>query len=371
VQIKKGNFIMTCSWKKDWEKTKDNFNRWWHQDGLLVSSGFVAPQAALPHEAVEKPPAKSEREAEYTDIDWRANYHHYQMANSAFYLDTLPIIYADYGPGSLAMFLGSKPGFEKDTIWFYPTMQDELEPEKLAPLTFDANNDWFKIITATLQKNVDMGRGKYLTACPDLVENLDILASLRDAQTLLMDMIERPDWVKEKVFEINQVWIEAYSRIYDIIKDEDGSSAFWAFGLWAPGTTAKVQCDASSMFSPEMFKEFAVPVLTEQCEWLDYSMFHLDGHQCICHLDHLLEIDALDAIEWTPDPMVPSGGSSEWYPMYKRILEAGKSIQAIEVKHDEIKPLLDAIGPKGVYIFTNIANEADAEKVAKIVEPYR
>jgi hypothetical protein len=363
---------MSCSWKKDWEETKERFNSWWHQDGLLVSSGFGAPQTnGTPRDDIAKPGKKRELEDEYTDIEWRADYNHYMMANSEFYLDSLPVTYANYGPGSLAMFLGSKPGFEKETIWFYPTMESELEPEKLPPLTFDQENYWWNIITATLQKNADMGRGKYLTGCPDLVENIDVLASLRDAQTLLMDMIERPEWVKEKVLEINQVWFEAYCRIYDIIKDEDGSSAFWAFGLWAPGKTAKVQCDASAMFSPDMFREFVVPALTEQCEWLDYSMFHLDGHQCICQLDHLLEIDALDAIEWTPDPMVPSGGSSEWYAMYKRILNAGKSIQAIGIKHDEIKPLLDAIGPKGVYIFTDITNEADAEKIAKIIEPYR
>ena len=135
--------------------------------------------------------------------------------------------------------------------------------------------------------------------------------------------------------------------------------------------TAKVQCDASAMFSPDMFGRFVMPALIEQCEWLDFSMFHLDGHQCLCQLDHILSIDALDAVEWTPDPSVPSGGNSEWYDLYKRILATGKSVQIIDVKHEEIKPLFDAIGGKGVYIFTTIKDEADAEKIANIVEEYR
>ena len=70
------------------------------------------------------------------------------------------------------------------------------------------------------------------------------------------------------------------------------SSTFGAFGIWAPGKTAKLQCDASAMFSPDMFQRFVVPSLTEQCEWLDYSMYHLDGSQAMCHLDALLGIDA-------------------------------------------------------------------------------
>jgi hypothetical protein len=363
---------MQCLWKENWEETKVNFRKWWKQDGLLVNAGhWPCPEKSVPHDQIIKPPEKENIEECFTDVEWRAASNHYQLSNSEFFLDSLPVTNANYGPGNLANFIGSESGFSEETVWFYPTMQDKLDPEKLPPLTFDPENRWWKIVESTLKLNAEMGRGKYLTGCPDLVENIDVLASLRDPQVLLMDMIERPEWIEEKMMEINQVWFEAYDKIYDIIKGDDGSSAFWAFSLWGEGKTAKVQCDASAMFSPDMFKRFVVPALTEQCEWLDYSMFHLDGHQCICHLDHLLAIDALDAIEWTPDPTVPGGGSSEWYEMYKRILGAGKSLQAIGLQHDEIKPLLDAIGPEGVYIFTSIKSEADAEKVANIIEEYR
>jgi hypothetical protein len=120
-----------------------------------------------------------------------------------------------------------------------------------------------------------------------------------------------------------------------------------------------------------MFSKFVVPALTEQCEWLDYAMFHLDGHQCIPHLDLLLEIEALDAIEWTPDPQVPSGGDPTWYPMYRKILEAGTSVQAIGVEPEEVEPLLDAVGGQGMYIMTRFQDEDEAERLRKIAEPYR
>jgi hypothetical protein len=57
--------------------------------------------------------------------------------------------------------------------------------------------------------------------------------------------------------------------------------------------------------------------------------------------------------------------------MYRRILNAGKSIQVIIDHETEIKPLLDAVGSKGVYILTRIENECTAEKIARIIEPYR
>jgi hypothetical protein len=121
-----------------------------------------------------------------------------------------------------------------------------------------------------------------------------------------------------------------------------------------------------------MFRRFVAPGLREQAEWLDNSIFHLDGHQCIPHLDSLLEIEALDAIEWTPDPQVPGGGDPCWHEMYRRILDAGKCVQVlIPNRHDQIVPLLDAIGGKGVFLLTSINNEADAEKLEKMIAPYR
>jgi hypothetical protein len=361
---------MQCSWKKNWDETREHFRSWWKHEGFLVGAWGGSPRSN-PHEKAVKPEEKKSIEEQFTDMEWRAVSNHYGLAQSGFHLDSIPITCSNYGPGNLATFLGSEPDYSKETVWFNPTIMDDAKPEKLPPFKFDPENRWWKIVEATLRKNAEMGRGKYLTGCPDLVEQIDVLASLRDPQTLLVDMIERPEWVEEKVLEINQVWFEAYSRIYEIIKEEDGSSAFWAFCLWGDGKTAKVQCDTSAMFSSDMFKRFVVPALTEQCEWLDCSMFHLDGRQCIPHLYHLLEIDALDAIEWTPYPTVPTGGDSKWYEMYRRILNAGKSIQAIGIKHEEIKPLLDAVGSNGVYILTSIENEGDAEKIAKVIEPYR
>ena len=361
---------MQCAWKPNWSETRQHLLDWWHRRGLVIGAWGGVRADSRQEDAEDPGPAATIEEA-YTDAAARARRNHCNLSRMVFPADTLPVSGTDIGPGSLALFVGSEPGFSPDTVWFKPTMKDAADPEKLPPLRFDTENRWWKITEATLRACAELGRGKYLVGCPDLVENVDIIAALRDPQALLMDMIERPDWVSGKVLEINQVFFEAYDRIYDIIKLDDGSSTFGAFTLWGPGKTAKVQCDASAMFSPAMFERFVVPALTEQCDWLDNSMFHLDGHQCIEHLDLLLSIDSLDAIEWTPDPQVPGGGSPQWYPMYRKILDAGKSVQAIGVNRDQAIPLLDAVGGKGMYLQMNPMSAAEFEELAKQAEPYR
>ena len=120
-----------------------------------------------------------------------------------------------------------------------------------------------------------------------------------------------------------------------------------------------------------MFREFSVPHLTEQCKFLDYSMYHLDGPGAIPHLDALLEIEELDAIQWTPGPKVPEGGDPHWFDMYKRILDVGKSILVVPVRHDRIASVLDSLGTKGVYIQTLITTEQEVEYIENIAKEYR
>lgn len=53
------------------------------------------------------------------------------------------------------------------------------------------------------------------------------------------------------------------------------------------------------------------------------------------HLPALLEIEELNAIQWTPGVGEPQGGSPKWYDLYKKILAGGKSVMACWVTLEE------------------------------------
>jgi hypothetical protein len=71
------------------------------------------------------------------------------------------------------------------------------------------------------------------------------------------------------------------------------------------------------------------------------------------------------------EPGVEGGGSPRWFDMYRRILEAGKSVQVVGCYRDEVLPLLDAIGGKGVYVMTSFSSSNEAEAMMAKVEQYR
>jgi len=377
---------MTGIWdqfgEEGWKKRQERFIAWWQHEGLVLD--VLAPLSSAPGsiEHQQAPffyllsgldtladyPDRAALQRAWLDPVGRARRAERCLDGIYFAGEAFPHYDTHLGPGNLATFLGAEPEFALDTVWYHPCISD---PDTYPPLRFDPHNPWFLRQQAILEEGVRVSQGRYPVTIPDLVEGLDILSALRDPQHLLLDLIERPDCVQERLAEINQVYFQVFERFFEIVSEPWGGNVFSAFHIWGPGKTAKVQCDAAAMISPRMFRRFAVPALTEQCAWLDYSLFHLDGTQAIPHLDALLEIEELDAIEWTPQVSLPQGGDPLWHDLYRRILKAGKSVQAIGVHPHEVIPLLEAVGPQGMFVSVNAGSEAEAQALVEAVEAYR
>jgi len=79
------------------------------------------------------------------------------------------------------------------------------------------------------------------------------------------------------------------------------------------------------MIGPEMFREFCQRDNAETCDYVDVSLFHMDGPGVANHLDSILEIERLNCIQW-----IQGAGErlpSQWLDLLKRIQAGGKSVQ--------------------------------------------
>lgn len=379
---------MGAFWKKDWDRARENLLKWWELEGPAISvmapkdevwADLPPPERELPFSQPTNPrtplpagradafPVPDDPAAMWTAPEVRFRAAEYRMAHTFFGGEAFPYFDPHLGPGSLAAFIGSKPSFSETDSWYTPAMADL---EGAPPLEFDEGNPWFRRQMALVEHGVRHARGRFLVALPDLLENVDVLAALRGTTEILLDMALRPEAVRRRVGEINAVFFEVFDRMHGLIRDEHGGNCISSFDVWGPGRTAKVQVDAGAMFSAEMFADVVLPGLAEQCARLDYAMFHLDGSQCLQHLDHILSIEGIRAVEWTPEFGQPGGGDPKWYDLYRRIKKAGKAVQAIWIKPEEIDPLLEAVGPEGMLLYIRVETEAEARRLLERCEKW-
>ena len=229
----------------------------------------------------------------------------------------------EFVKGSVASYLGSEIGFKEDTVWFNKCLDSW---DGVPKLEFDPENKWFKKHIQLAKDCKELAGDDFVVDMPDLMENIDVLASLRGAQDILFDLLDEPDMIGERIQEVTDCYYEYYDRFYDIIKDEEGGNAYTVFQIWGPGRTVKLQCDFSAMMSPEDFRKYIQPSLREQSEKVDHVLYHLDGPAAIKHMDALMEIDGIDALQWTSGDAGPDGTLPDWDVIYDKAIAAGKSI---------------------------------------------
>jgi hypothetical protein len=351
-------------WKGNWEESRQHYLDWWAGRGLVISMWEHLSKEGLPHAEVPAPAPARDLQQYWFDAEWRAANLHYQLARSSFKADILPVANTHLGPGSLAAILGAELEGGEDTIWIHPrTTPDD-------PIVLNENNLWWRTHLDLIRACKRRAQGRYFVGCPDLIEGLDTLAGLWGTQPTLLEMVDHPEELEHKLHAVNAVWFEVFERIYQEI-NEAGEMAFCYFSIWGPGRVAKLQSDISGMISTRNFRRFVQPFIREQCQRLDYALYHLDGVAAMRHLDALLEIEDLNAIQWTPGVGEPQGGDPCWYDLYKRIRAGGKAIMPCWVELNELQPLVDAVGPAGVNVLMHFQSERDIDAALEIAAHYR
>ncbi len=308
-------------YKKNWEETKQKFENYWkHKNTGTPLMRIVAKKpdgTPLPEELKSRNITDRYLDAERIV----ARYRHYCETHE-FLAESFPNLSVDFGPGSVAGYLGSDIVFGEKTVWFNKCVEDW---DKTPVLKYDRKNEWYQRHIALVQKCRKLVGDDFPICIPDLMENVDVLASLRGAQDLIFDMMDEPEKIKMRVQEVTEAYQRYYDDFYHIVEYE-GGSAYTCFQIYGSGKTVKLQCDFSAMLSPDNFRQFVQESLRQQGKKLNHVLYHLDGPDAIRHVDALMEIEEIDALQWTSGDYGPDGTLEEWDVIYDKVRKAGKSL---------------------------------------------
>lgn len=339
--------------KNNWDETYSRFDRWW--SGEDRTTIIVAD--------LRRPAPVYTDLDEYTDFQAAYSKHLDYLKSGAFEGDTVPDMSPYLGPGSLCTFIGANPIYSDHTIWFKEGCTSISEVKENCVRFMEEKGPgihWYEWSTGAARYYKKQSNGKYLTSMPDLQQNLDIMAAVMGADRMFIEIMDNPGKVMELLELIHMVWEKAFNAHHEIISGENGYTAYTHYNIVGKGKTSVLQSDISCMMSADMFNEFEIPFLKRQCEELDNVIYHLDGPGAIRHLDSILSIDKISAVQWVPGAGMPGNADDSWNILYDKMVERGKGLYVF-LWPDEIDAFLDRYG-NGRILIRTLAESRDDQK---------
>jgi hypothetical protein len=287
--------------EQDWQRIENDWTAWW-------AGELDRPIVVIDNPAYSRLPQELNEEFQLEkSIGEVLEYYQSRLETKQIFGDAWPRWWPFLGAGVVAAFLGAELHCspEVETIWF------ELSNSSMAgaeSLTFDPKNIWWKRVMTLTEAAVNFWGDRICVGFTDLGGNLDILSSLQTSQTLLFNLYDDPDTVKQISSEITHHWLRYYVDLVTTIQKTGRGTTPWA-SIWAPGRCYMLQSDFSAMISPRMFEMFVLPDLATCCEKIGYAFYHLDGKGQINYLDLLLSLEELAGIQWIPGEGQPPPSS--------------------------------------------------------------
>ncbi len=355
---------MTLLYKDDWEETKERYRAWWAGEYFgRCALAVHAPRDDRPDE--EPPVAPEDPEDKWTNLEYWAAQREWSYRRTFYGGEAFPVWSCGY-PGNkrLAAFLGCPVTLGERTGWVDPILDgDDWD---VSGLRIDPENERWKFTVKALESAAEVSRGKAIPSIGAFGGSGDTLAALRGSDRLLLDCADRPDRVREADQYLMDLWIECYQTFYAIIHEAAEGSTFW-MALWSPGKCYAPQNDFSYMISPGMFEDLFLPTVAKQTEFLDHSIYHVDGVEAFAHVDALCRLPHLDTLQILPGAGKPS--PLHYMEVLKKVQHAGKNLH-ISIPANEVGLALQQLSAKGLFIATHCETVAKARELLENAEKW-
>lgn len=300
--------------------------------------------------------SNEEKEAWWFNAELQIDLFIKSIEGRKFHGETFPVYFPNLGPDVYASFYGSKLIFGEVTSWSVPLLRNW---DQIDTLHLDMDNRYLKKLDELTLHALERCETKFLVGYTDLHPGLDCVAAWRDPLQLCIDMIENPKQVKI-LADLAIADFELIYNHFDTILKKDGQLSVSWMGIPSYGRMHIPSCDFSSLISPALFMEFGMPVLQSEVKTMSHNIFHVDGKGVAKHLDLILSVPEVDALQWVQ-------GVGDYYPIMQWVpfikeIQYKKIPIIVDLQPSELESFINAMDPHGLFLW--LATESEEEELA-------
>jgi hypothetical protein len=243
-----------------------------------------------------------------------------------------------------------------DSIWAEAFLKDYGQLDRFS---FSEDNEWVQCLWALSDAMVKNAGGRYPVATDEFLAPLTALAEIRGNTEMALDVYDRPAELERGLMILTELWGALTQAHYKRLPAWHGGYSSGQRHVWAPGRIGEFNEDPVFMFSLRHHKRFIIPAHRRLVQFIEYPYIHLHSTQ-MHSLDHLLDMDDLPAIEYTPDY-----GSviAELIPTMIKIQKRKPLIVHAYLSEAEMRMIIEQVPPEGLWVISRTAGPEEARRL--------
>jgi hypothetical protein len=216
---------------------------------------------------------------------------------------------------------------------------------------------WFDLLKLLTERLVERSQGRYAVVHTLMRGPTDLAEAVLGPEFMSLSMYDSPTALRGFLEEVTQTFIEILQAQLERIPTIEGGYVH-PYGVWAPGTVVRTQCDATAFLSARQYAEWFLPYDQRISAAVDYALIHL--HSCSLHtVEPLLQVERPQAIQVTLETGDAAPTLQEMVPTFQRILAVRPLIVDGPLTPVEVHSLREELPADGLYIRARRAVDAN------------
>lgn len=354
-----GEYAVYFRYKPDFEESYPRYKAFFH--GETLDRPLVSVKVPVETPVVIGQKNYTNHRERWLDVEYRAECDAKRISNYEYHYDAMPVVFPNLGPEIFSAWCGCPYHFGETTTWSEPVVkswQDDFDKCAL-----NKEHPLYKALEKYTDCLLALGKGNFIVGLTDFHPGGDHLAALRDPANLCMDLLDDPEGVKRALSKSYDEYFHVYDVFFHKLKQAGMPISSWLQGI-SKEKYYIPSCDFSYLIGNEQFEEFFLPGIVRECNHYDHTIYHLDGIAALRHLDSILQIKKLGAVQWVCG--AGHEGYAKWIDVYRRIQAKGKGV-FLNIHLSELDLVFDTLRPDGIW-FNHIGGIKNKQMLDNVVK---